>query len=112
MQSLEGEVTHIVFSNPENGFVIARISSGEHPGQVTIVGSLGQLVSGEHVKLSGTWHNDQRFGLQFKVESFQQLLPTTLNGIKRYLESGMIKGIGPVMAGRLITRSVDRKSVV
>ncbi len=108
MQSLEGEVTHIVFSNPENGFVIARISSGEHPGQVTIVGSLGQLVPGEHVKLSGIWHNDQRFGLQFKVESFQQLLPATLNGIKRYLESGMIKGIGPVMAGRLITRFGDR----
>ncbi len=108
MHCLEGEVSRIVFCNEENDFTIARIKSREHPGVITVVGTLGRLVPGEHLKLTGDWNNDKRFGLQFRVSTFQQILPADINGIKRYLESGMLKGIGPAMAKRLVTRFGDK----
>ena len=102
-QTIKGEVQSIVFSNAENGFLIARIRAKGEPGQVVVVGSMGQVSPGEMLELTGTWKEHPKFGRQFQVQTCVQVLPATVNGIKRYLASGCIKGIGETMADRLIT---------
>ncbi|NCC24027.1 MAG: ATP-dependent RecD-like DNA helicase [Deltaproteobacteria bacterium] len=99
---LRGEVRTISYSDEDSGFTIARIKTKEHPGLTTVVGILGSLAPGEMLELTGTWTEHPKFGPQFKVETCVQLLPATVNGIRRYLGSGMIKGLGPVMAGRML----------
>ena len=99
---IKGEVQSIVFSNAENGFLIARIRAKGEPGHVVVVGNMGQVSPGEMLELTGTWKEHPKFGRQFQVETCTQVLPATVNGIKRYLASGCIKGIGETMADRLI----------
>lgn len=81
---------------------MVRLKSPQELGRVTVVGSLGQIVPGESVDLTGTWQEHPKFGRQFQAQTCVQKLPATLNGIKRYLASGMIKGVGPALAERLI----------
>ena len=71
---------------------------------MTIVGSIPGLNPGETVKLQGEWQNHARYGRQFKMASCEMVMPATVSGIERYLGSGMIKGIGPVMAKRLVSK--------
>ena len=101
-QTIKGEVQSIVFSNAENGFLIARIRAKGEPGQVVVVGTMGQVSPGEMLELTGTWKEHPKFGRQFQVQTCIQVLPATVNGIQRYLASGCIKGIGETMAERLI----------
>ncbi len=102
MENLKAEIINIVFFASENGFMVARVKTPSEPGQITICGYLGNLVPGEMVEMKGFWKEHPKFGRQFWVENFSQLLPATENGIKRYLSSNMIKGVGPVMADRLV----------
>lgn len=102
MEELKAEVQNIVFAAPDNGYTVARVKAKSEPGQVTICGYLGMLVPGEILDMSGEWKEHPKFGRQFWVKSFSQVLPATENGIKRYLSSNMIKGVGPVMAERMI----------
>lgn len=104
MATLQGEVVTVVFHNPENGYVIARLSAATEPGPATVVGVLGAVAPGESVRLEGEWTEHPKFGRQFKVDSCEHLLPANLNGIRRFLESGAVKGVGPKMAERLICR--------
>lgn len=99
-----GEVVAIVFHNQENDYIVARIRTKEEPAQVTIVGYLPYITPGEQIKVIGKWKEHPKFGRQFEVESYNQELPATLNGIRRYLRSGMIKGVGPALAERLLSR--------
>ncbi len=99
---LQGEVISLVFTNPESQYTVARIKADSEPGQITIVGQIGQLVPGEKVLLEGEWKEHPKFGRQFQVYSCDRSVPATINGIQRYLGSGMIKGIGPIMAENLI----------
>jgi len=103
-ESLDGEVISVLFHNPENNYVVARISSPGEPGQVTIVGNLGWIAPGERVSLTGEWTEHPKFGRQFKASTCSQTMPATLNGIRRYLASGMIRGVGPELAGRMLKR--------
>jgi exodeoxyribonuclease V alpha subunit len=100
--SLEGEIQHIVFYNPLTQYVVAKLKSPTEPAQVTVVGLLGQLSPGERVALSGAWQEHPKFGRQFTADSCEQRLPASENGIRRYLGSGLIKGIGPALAQRLV----------
>ncbi|MFO8031086.1 MAG: ATP-dependent RecD-like DNA helicase [Desulfohalobiaceae bacterium] len=100
--SLEGEIQHIVFYNPQTQYLVARLKSPSEPAQVTVVGLLGQLSPGERVALSGVWQEHPKFGRQFAADSCEQRLPASENGIRRYLGSGLIKGIGPALAQRLV----------
>ncbi|MFO7816390.1 MAG: SF1B family DNA helicase RecD2 [Thermodesulfobacteriota bacterium] len=102
MEQIKAEVLSIVFAAKENGFLVARVKASNEPGQVTICGYLGNLAPGEAVELNGFWKEHPKFGRQFWVENFTQVLPATENGIKRYLSSNMIKGVGPVMAERMV----------
>ena len=100
--SLEGVVERITYSNDENGYTIARLQPAEGRELATIAGNLPSLNVGESLRLEGRWTNHPRFGRQFQVERYQVVLPATAEGIRRYLGSGLIKGIGPVTAGRIV----------
>ncbi|NCD25877.1 MAG: ATP-dependent RecD-like DNA helicase [Deltaproteobacteria bacterium] len=104
MTSIQGEIVGVIYQNPENGYVIAKLDSPAVPGQVTAVGILGDVAPGESLRLDGDWIEHPKFGRQFKAESCEHLLPASLNGIRRFLESGAIKGIGEKMAERLVSR--------
>jgi exodeoxyribonuclease V alpha subunit len=102
--TLEGTLDRIAFINEENAWSVVKIAVADRKEPVTAVGNLLGVKPGESVKLLGQWIKDKRFGEQFKVESFQTVVPATLQGIERYLGSGLVHGIGKVMAERLVAR--------
>ncbi len=102
MDKLKGEVISVVFTSDETGFTVARLRSKQEPGLVTVVGNIGNIAPGTELSLEGHWKIHPKFGRQFHITNCVQHLPATIVGIKRYLSSGMIKGIGPVIAERMI----------
>ena len=99
---LEGALERITFANPETGYTIARIDAGRGADLITAVGPLLGAQVGESLRLRGRWTSHPRYGRQFEVFSYTTVLPATVQGIRRYLGSGLIKGIGPVMAERMV----------
>jgi exodeoxyribonuclease V alpha subunit len=99
---LEGVMERITYANPETGYTIARIDAGRGPDLVAAVGPLAGAQVGESLRMQGRWTSHPKYGKQFDVFSYSTVLPATIQGIKRYLGSGMIKGIGPVMAERMV----------
>lgn len=99
---LEGILESFVFSNDDNGWSVVRLSVKGNGEPVTAVGSLLGVQPGESLRLEGYWVSDRKYGDQFKAQSFTTIKPATLVGIEKYLGSGMIKGIGPVMAARMV----------
>jgi len=122
MDTLSGAVERITYYNDENGYTVLRLrpdakgatrsvanrftnkSSLNADGLATVVGSLPELLPGEHLRLQGQWDNHPKHGPQFKAEVCEQTLPATVAGIQGYLGSGMIKGIGPRFAERIVGR--------
>ncbi len=101
METLHGTVERIVFSNEDNGYTIARLSVRGRYDLLTIVGSMANVQAGAVLKISGRWKNHSVYGEQFEVENYVEERPATIEGIRKYLGSGLIKGIGPVTAGRI-----------
>ena len=101
---LDGVLERVTFANPETGYTIARIDPG--PGSrgdlITAVGPLLGAQVGESLRMRGRWTSHPKYGKQFEVHSYTTVLPATIAGIQRYLGSGLIKGIGPVMAERMV----------
>jgi exodeoxyribonuclease V alpha subunit len=102
--TLEGVLERIVFFNEENSFTVARLQVQGKKDLVTIVGALSLPTPGETLRLKGQWVIDTKFGQQFRVESCLSVLPATIIGIQKYLGSSLIKGIGPVMAKRIVEK--------
>lgn len=102
-ETLNGAIEKIVFHNADSGFCVLRISAKSHPDLVTVVGHAPVLNIGEYIEAQGEWHNDRSYGLQFKSTHLKIILPDTLAGIEKYLGSGLIKGIGPHFARKLMT---------
>jgi exodeoxyribonuclease V alpha subunit len=100
--TLEGVLDRVIFANEENAWSVVRIAVPGHRDLVTAVGNLLGVQPGENLRLTGTWVNDPRHGRQFKVASYATVAPATLAGIEKYLGSGLIRGIGKVMASRLV----------
>jgi exodeoxyribonuclease V alpha subunit len=98
---IEGTVEEIVFYNPDNGYTVCRfaVESGD---LLTVVGSFPPLSPGEMLKIKGQWELNPRFGQQFKVDHFTLTLPASVKGIEKFLASGLIRGIGPVLASRIV----------
>lgn len=99
---ITGTVARITFHNPENGYSVARL---EAPGQaelVTVVGIMPGITEGMEVRISGRTILHPKFGPQIEVDSFSQQEPTDAEGVRRYLASGLIKGVGPVLAARIV----------
>jgi exodeoxyribonuclease V alpha subunit len=114
LEILVGSVERITYYNPENGYSVIRLQpergqgrllpAANREGLITVTGNLPELSPGEHLKLSGRWSTHPKHGLQFAAEVCEQTLPATISGIRRYLGSGLIKGIGPRLAERIVER--------
>ncbi len=100
LQQLEGVLDHLTFRNEESGFTVARLATGRE--QHTVVGNLAGVPIGSSVRLTGRWRTDRRYGRQFAIERFTLLRPNTVRGIERYLGSGLVRGIGPAFARRIV----------
>ncbi len=99
---LAGLVERVTYHNPDNGFCVLRVKARGHRDLVTTIGHAAMISAGEWVTASGTWLNDRTHGLQFKAHFLKTSAPSSIDGIEKYLGSGMIKGIGPVYAKRLV----------
>jgi exodeoxyribonuclease V alpha subunit len=101
---LEAVLERITYANEDTGYTIARVATERTgPDLLTVVGALLGAQVGESLRLTGRWGSHPKYGKQFHVDSFTTVLPATIQGIRRYLGSGMIKGIGPMMAERMVT---------
>lgn len=103
MEQIEGTVDSIIFRNDENGYVISRIKE-DAKSIITIVGCIPYISEGQSLKLQGGWVIHPKFGRQFKVESCEEIIPDTKKGIEKYLASGIISGIGPVTAKKIVKK--------
>jgi exodeoxyribonuclease V alpha subunit len=111
-QEIRGSIERITYYNEENGYTVLRLkpdTRGMLPfayGKqlITVVGNLPELNPGEWLRLTGQWLSHPKHGRQFQVELCEQMLPATAEGIKRYLGSGMVRGVGKVMAERIVNR--------
>jgi len=102
-EELNGYIESIVFAEPENGLTVARLKKPNQKETICIVGVLPSIQPGETIRCHGSWKLHPQFGKQFEVRRFDLCSPSDLNGIQKYLESGMIRGIGPVYAARIVT---------
>ncbi|MCF8069648.1 MAG: ATP-dependent RecD-like DNA helicase [Desulfobacterales bacterium] len=100
--TLEGKIEHVTYHNDENHYTIARLKVSKTGNRVTIVGYMPPMNRGTAISVTGEWTTHPKFGQQLKFSSFETLLPDSVEGIKKYLTSGMIKGIGPSMAKKII----------
>lgn len=101
--TLQGVLDRITYQNEENGFTVARLSPAGQGGElVTVVGDLSGVPVGSTVSLGGWWVRDRQYGWQVKIRDYRIEKPNTLNGLERYLGSGLIKGIGPRFASRIV----------
>jgi exodeoxyribonuclease V alpha subunit len=100
---LEAVLERITYANEDTGYTIARVATERTgPDLLTVVGPLLGAQVGESLRLTGRWSSHPKYGRQFQVDSFTTVLPATIQGIRRYLGSGLIKGIGPMMAERMV----------
>ena len=108
---LAGLVERVTFHNEENGFCVLRTKARGHRDLVTVVGQAASISAGEWITASGEWVNDRAHGQQFRARFLKTSAPTSLEGIVKYLASGMIRGIGPAYAKNSSGRSVKRCSM-
>ncbi|MGW5461797.1 SF1B family DNA helicase RecD2 [Streptomyces sp. NPDC003996] len=102
LATLEGVLERITYANEENGYTVARVDTGRGGGDLlTVVGALLGAQVGESLRMEGRWGSHPQYGKQFHVENYTTVLPATVQGIRRYLGSGLVKGIGPVFADRI-----------
>ena len=101
-ESLIGVVERLTYHSAESGYSVARFKSPSNRDLVTIVGSFPDIQAGQTLKLTGIWREHPKFGQQFQVMQYQETKPATITGIEKYLGSGLIKGVGPVTAKRIV----------
>jgi exodeoxyribonuclease V alpha subunit len=101
-EMLSGPVERVTFHSAESGFCVLKVKVHGHDELVTVVGHNASATAGEYIEASGSWFNDREHGLQFKAQSLRSIPPTTLEGMEKYLGSGLIKGIGPHFASKLV----------
>jgi exodeoxyribonuclease V alpha subunit len=104
VDSLTGLIERVTFFNEENGFSILKVKARGQRDLVTVLGSLASVNPGEWLTAEGRWIQDRQFGRQFRAELLQSTPPTTREGIEKYLSSGMVKGIGPTYAAKLVAK--------
>ena len=104
LADLTGQIETITYTNPENGFTIARVKVPGERQLITVVGNLMAPTPGEVLKMEGEWSLHPKYGRQFKVMHCRSEVPASLHGIRKYLGSGLIKGLGPVMADRIVKK--------
>lgn len=101
-QYLEGTLERLTFQNEENGYTVARLIPKGKTYEVTVVGTLSGVNVGELLHLQGSWTSHPQYGRQFEVVSFSVQYPATVEGLRKYLGSGLVRGVGPVTANRIV----------
>jgi exodeoxyribonuclease V alpha subunit len=101
-ETISGLIERVTFHNSETGFCVLKVKVKGHKDFVVVVGACAVVTAGEWIEAGGFWIQDRQYGQQFKAISLRATPPTTLDGIEKYLGSGMIKGIGPVYASKLV----------
>jgi exodeoxyribonuclease V alpha subunit len=99
---LEGTLERVTFQNDENGYTVARLIPKGKTNEVTVVGTLTGVNVGELLHLEGVWTSHPQYGKQFEVRSFSVHYPATIEGLRKYLGSGLVRGVGPVTASRIV----------
>ncbi|MDJ0596100.1 MAG: ATP-dependent RecD-like DNA helicase [Pleurocapsa sp. MO_226.B13] len=102
LSTLTGVIERITFHSEESGYTVARLNTGNVKQLITVVGSFANIQAGQTLQLQGTWTEHPQYGSQFQVVKYQETKPATLTGIEKYLGSGLVKGIGPVTAKRIV----------
>ncbi len=105
---IRGQLERVTYTNEENGYTVARVRMDGHPELVTVVGNLLSPVPGEVLHMQGEWVEHPRFGRQFKIEHSRSVFPASAYGIQKYLGSGLVRGIGPALAKRIVARFGER----
>src|SRR6202158_2849824 len=98
---LAGLVERVTFHNEDNGFYVLRVKARGQRDLITVLGHAAMITAGEFVQASGIWINDRTHGVQFRASFLKAAAPTTIEGIEKYLGSGMIRGIGSIYARKL-----------
>ena len=102
MEHLRGVVERITYQNEENGYSVLKCRVKNYTDLVTVVGSMPEVHVGSVLYLGGNWRVDPKCGRQFSMETFEETLPATVYGIEKYLGSGLVKGIGPKFAKKIV----------
>ena len=102
MEHLRCVVERITYQNSENGYSVIKCRAKGYQDLVTVVGSMPDVHVGSVLYLGGSWRIDGRYGRQFAMETFEETRPATVYGIEKYLGSGLVKGVGPKFAGRIV----------
>lgn len=108
VEHLSGAIERVTFHSEQSGFCVLRVKAHGQRDLVTVIGSAPSVTPGEYLECEGHWVNDRQHGLQFKAERLRCVPPSTLEGIERYLGSGMVKGIGPHFAHTLVRAFGER----
>jgi exodeoxyribonuclease V alpha subunit len=103
-EEISGVIERVTFHNCESGFCVLRVKTPGRRDETTVIGSLPSVTAGEWLAAEGWWVRDKEHGLQFKATTLKTVPPTTAEGIERYLGSGLVKGIGPILAKKLVGR--------
>lgn len=103
-RSLTGEIERVTYNNSENGYSVLRLTVRGYPELVTAVGFIANPSVGEELVMKGEWKEHPKFGMQFQINSCKSVAPSTQTGLEKYLGSGLIKGVGPAMAERIVAK--------
>ena len=101
MDVVKGFVEGIVFKSEDTGYVVVKINSNGRT--ITAVGTVPFINEGQQLKLTGEWKEHKQFGKQFGIQKCEEIIPDTIDGIEKYLSSGVIRGIGPITARKIIS---------
>lgn len=102
LENLQGVIERLTFHSEESGYTVARLKAPKVQELVTVVGNFANIEAGQTLQMSGIWRDHPKFGQQFQVKTYRETKPATLTGIEKYLGSGLIKGVGPVTAKRIV----------
>jgi exodeoxyribonuclease V alpha subunit len=111
-EKLECQIERITYMNEETGYTVAKVIAPGYLSPVTIIGNLLALSPGEVLRMEGSWETHKKYGRQFRVINHQTVLPATVKGIQKYLGSGLIKGIGPELASRIVKKFGEKTLTV
>ena len=113
METLQGILERIVYENPDTGYTVGRLSARDHAELITVVGNLASVNPGESLLLRGEWVDNTKYGRQFQIDKYETILPANVVGLRKYLGSGLIKGIGPKMAALIVRKfGMDTMDVI
>jgi exodeoxyribonuclease V alpha subunit len=107
LTSLQGQIERITYTNDETCYTVAKVKVYGHRDLVTVIGAIVNPTPGEVIRMKGEWGHHPKCGEQFKIVFCETKTPATVYGIEKYLGSGLVKGIGPVMAKRIVKRSKE-----